>query len=303
MEFWLGASFCRTDQFVELARAAESLGYHGVTLSDHLFYRPEFTSRYPYTPDGAPAWNGATHWPDVWVTVGAMAAVTERVRFASNVYVAPARDLFTVAKAVSTAAVLSGDRVTLGIGAGWCADEFAQTGQDFGTRGRRLDEMLPALRALWTGKLVEHHGTYFDFAPSQISPVPARPVPVYVGGDSEAALRRAARLCDGWIGNRVYRPEDLFELLDRMRELLRSYGREPGDLDVIAAVAARPDADLYRRLTERGVTGVLCAPWWQDRPQAPGQRVAYEGAATKDSDLAGKLAAMERFAENVIARV
>ena len=293
MEFWLGASFVRTDQFVELARAADRLGYHALTLSDHLFYRPSFTSRYPYTPDGAPAWDGTTHWPDVWVTVGAMAAVTERLRFASNVYVAPARDLFTVAKAVSTAAVLSGDRVTLGVGAGWCADEFAQTGQDFHTRGRRLDEMLLALRALWTGELVEQHGTYVDFDPAQISPVPARPVPVYVGGDSDAALRRAARLGDGWIGNRVYRPDALHDVLDRIHALLRSYGRAPGDLDVVAAVAARPDAGLYRGLAERGVTGLLCAPWWRGRP-AP---------ETGDADLPDKIAAMEWFAEQVMARV
>lgn len=294
MEFWLGASFSRTDHFAGLARAADRLGYHAVTLSDHLFYRPELTSRYPYTADGVPAWDGRTHWPDVWVTVGAMAAVTERVRFASNIYVAPARDLFTVAKAVSTAAVLSGDRVTLGVGAGWCADEFAQTGQDFGTRGRRLDEMLPVLRALWAGGLVEHHGTYFDFGPVQLSPVPARPVPVYVGGDSDAALRRAARLGDGWIGNHVYRPDDLRDVLDRLHALLRSYGRAPGDIDVVAGVAARPDPELYRDLAARGLTATLCAPWWQGPPKE---------AATGDPSLRDKITAMEWFAEKVITSV
>ncbi|HEY3685820.1 MAG TPA: TIGR03619 family F420-dependent LLM class oxidoreductase [Streptosporangiaceae bacterium] len=302
MEFWLGASFCRTGQFVEIARAADRLGYHAVTLSDHLFYQPRFSSRYPYTADGEPAWDGATHWPDVWVTVGAMAAVTERVRFASNVYIAPARDLFTVAKTVSTAAVLSGDRVTLGVGAGWCADEFAQTGQDFHTRGRRLDEMIPALRELWTGALVERHGAHLDFGPASISPAPGRPVPVYVGGDSDAALRRAARLGDGWIGNRVYRIDELTEVVDRIGGHLRDRGRTAGDLGIVAAVAARPDAGLYRDLEERGVTGVMCAPWWMGRPAAP-RRAAYADAATHDADLAEKIAAMERFAEAVIARV
>src|SRR5690349_20333073 len=149
MEFWLGG-FCDAGEYVGLAQAAERLGYDTLTVSDHLFHT-DFTSRYPYSRTGEPPYDAATHWPDAWVSIGAMAAVTSRLNFATNVYVAPARDLFTVAKAVSTAAVLSGNRVRLGVGVGWCADEFRQTGQDFHTRGRRLDEMLPALRALWRG--------------------------------------------------------------------------------------------------------------------------------------------------------
>lgn len=293
MEFWLGAAFVGTHEYLGLARAADRLGYDTVAVSDHLFYA-DYQSAYPYTDDGAPPYEPDTHWPDVWVAIGAMAAVTERVRFATNVYIAPARDLFTVAKAVSTAAVLSGDRAILGVGVGWCKDEFLQTGQDFHTRGRRLDEMIPALRTLWRGGTVEHHGAHYDFGPLSIAPVPGRPVPVYIGGDSDAALRRAARLGDGWIGNRVYTEDQLADVLARLARHLSDHGRALDDLEVIAPIGAPPSADLYRRWADRGVTGTMAAPWWPATP---------EEKARHGRGLALKLAAMERFAEEVIAKM
>lgn len=292
MEFWLGASFAPTDELLGLARAAERLRYDTVAISDHIFYA-DYEADYPYTDTGAPPYKPDTHWPDVWVTIGAMAAVTERVRFATNVYIAPARDLFTVAKAVSTAAVLSGDRVRFGVGVGWCVDEFRQTGQDFHTRGRRLDEMLPALRTLWRGGMVEHHGEAYDFGPLSISPTPAEPVPVYIGGDSDAALRRAARVGDGWIGNRIYREDKLADLLDRLAGFLAEYGRTLDDLDVIAPIGAMPSADLYQKWAERGVSGTLAAPW---RLATPAEKARYTGL-----DL--KVATMERFADEVMAKM
>src|SRR5439155_1740265 len=149
---------------------------------------------YPYTPDGSPPFTPGTPWPDPWVLIGAMAAVTTRLRFMTNVYVAPARNPFLVAKQVGTAAVLSGDRVALGVGAGWMREEFEQLGQPFGDRGRRLDEMIEVVRALWRGGMVEHHGEHYDFHRLQMSPVPAAPVPIYCGGQSRRAIERASRL-------------------------------------------------------------------------------------------------------------
>src|SRR5262245_31545018 len=114
MEFWLGTAFVDARELGGIARAADRLGYDALALSDHIFYT-DYTSAYPYSRGGRPLWDAGTHWPDVWVTIGALAAVTERLRLATSVYVAPARDLFTVAKAVSTAAVLSGNRVRFGV--------------------------------------------------------------------------------------------------------------------------------------------------------------------------------------------
>jgi probable F420-dependent oxidoreductase len=290
MKFWLGAAFVDAHEFVELAKAADRLGYDTVAVSDHIFHT-DYTASYPYSDTGAPPYTADTHWPDVWVTIGAMAAVTQRVRFATNVYVAPARDLFTVAKAVSTAAVLSADRTILGVGVGWCKDEFLQTGQDFHTRGKRLDEMIPALRELWKGGTVEHHGPHYDFGPLSISPVPSRPVPVYVGGDSDAALRRTARIGDGWIGNRIYTEDQLEELLTRLSGHLAEHGRTLGELDVIAPIGVLPSADLYRKWHERGVTGTMAAPWWF---ATAAEKQRYDGVELK-------IATMERFADEVIA--
>ncbi|MCA2227218.1 TIGR03619 family F420-dependent LLM class oxidoreductase [Nonomuraea aurantiaca] len=289
MRFWLGASFADTDQFLELARTAERCGFDTLTLSDHLFYA-DFATPYPYSKSGKPRWTAETHWPDVWVTIGAMSAVTTTLRFAPNVYIAPARDLFTVAKQVSTAAVLSRDRVSFGVGVGWCAEEFAATGQDFHTRGRRLNEMIPVLRDLWTGGTVTIDG----LPELSISPTPAEPIPVMVGGDSEAALRRAAKLGDGWIGNRIYTEEQLDTVLDSLRGWLDEYGRT-GPFEIIAPLAVLPDADTYRHFAAKGVTGTMAAPWWL---AAPEEKQRY-GEGT----LELKIATMERFAEEIIAKM
>jgi len=288
VKYWLGASFVPTGQFTALAQAAERCGFDTLTLSDHLFYA-DFASPYPYSRSGRPRWTAETHWPDVWVTIGAMAAVTSTLRFSPNVYVAPARDLFTVAKQVSTAAVLSAGRVSFGVGVGWCKEEFVATGQDFHTRGRRLDAMLPVLRELWAGRTVT-----LDGLPAlSISPAPGGPIPVLVGGDSEAALSRAARLGDGWVGNHLYTEDRLDEVLARLRRHLAEAGRT-GPFDIIAPLAVLPDADTYRRLADKGVTGTLAAPWWLATDQ--------ERARHGDDSLALKVATMERFAEEIIAK-
>ena len=194
MRFHQAITFLPITQVVPLATACDQLGYAGIYLSDHLFNPRDLESRYTYSrrADGAPGWEKDTAWPDPMCVFSGLATVTTNLTFTTGVYVAPVRDLITVAKTVGTAAVLSDDRVRLGVGVGWCKEEFDQTGQDFSTRGRRLDEMIPALRALWAGGWVEFHGTYYDVPPCQMNPSPAAPVPILGGGHSEPALRRAA---------------------------------------------------------------------------------------------------------------
>ena len=164
------------------------MGYSGIYFSDHLFNPRDLKSRYTYSkaPDGAPFWEKETEWPDPMCLISALATVTTNVTFTTGVYIAPVRDLITVAKSVGTAAVLSHDRVRLGVGVGWCEEEFVQTGQDFHTRGKRLNDMIPALRALWQGGWVEYHGSHYDVPPCQMNPSPTLPVPILGGGDSEA---------------------------------------------------------------------------------------------------------------------
>ena len=136
---------------VPVARMLDEAGYDGILCSDHMIYPRELSSPYPDSADGKPGWEPDTAWPDPWVLIGAMAAVTNRLRFSNAIYVAPARPLLEVAKLVATASVLSQGRVSLAAGIGWMREEYELMGQDFANRGKRLDEMIPALRELWRG--------------------------------------------------------------------------------------------------------------------------------------------------------
>ena len=264
MRFHQAVAFLETDQLLELCQATDRMGYAGIYISDHLFYPRELRSRYTYSPyeDGSPIWSPEADWPDTWCLVSAMAAVTEHLTFTSGVYIAPARDLITVAKSVATAAVVSDNRVRLGVGVGWCKEEFDQTGQDFATRGKRLDEMITALRALWRGGWVEFHGTYYDVPECQMLPAPTEPVPIIGGGHSPAALRRTAALCDGWVAAGAYSEEDAWLHLAGLRDALKEAGREDDEeFLVYMSLNERPDVDLYRRFADAGVTDIVCAPW------------------------------------------
>jgi probable F420-dependent oxidoreductase len=256
-------------------------------LSDHLFFPDKLVSRYPYSEDGRPAFDGKTPFPDPWTTIAAMAAVTERLRFATMVYILPLRHPLEVAKTVGSVAVLSGGRVALGCGAGWIREEFDALGVDFKTRGRRMDEMIPALRALWRGGPVEHHGDFFDFGPLEMSPAPSGPIPLYVGGLAPAALRRAARLGDGWIGT-GHAPEEVPPLLERLRILRREAGRQADPFETIVPLSVPPELDLLRRLeAEHGVTATTAWPFLYTL--GPG------------SSLAQKREWLRRFGDEVIA--
>ena len=261
MKLWQSLAFVEPDQLVPLARCAEECGFHGVLLSDHLAFPGTLSSRYPYAPDGKPLFDATVPFPDPWVTIAAMAQLTTSLRFATLIYVLPLRDPFEVAKSVGTAALLSKDRLVLGTGAGWMKEEFDAVGIDFRTRGQRFDEMIEVLRKLWTGRMVEHKGTHFDFPPMQISPVPGKRVPIYVGGTSEAALRRSATLGDGWMGSGNL-PEEVPAVLARLRELRKRAGREADPFTPIVPLKAQLEPGLLRRMEEEhGLTETVSYPF------------------------------------------
>jgi probable F420-dependent oxidoreductase len=294
VRFHQAVTFLPIDETLRLAQACDGLGYSGIYLSDHLFNPRDLASRYTYSkaPDGSPFWEKETAWPDPMCLISAMAAVTTNLRFTTGIYIAPVRDLITVAKSVGTAAVLSHDRVTLGVGVGWCEEEYIQTGQDFHTRGKRLNEMIPALRALWRGGWVEFHGEYYDVPACQMNPSPSQPIPFVGGGDSEVALVRATTLCDGWVNTGAASPEDAFAQVARVKDGLKRAGREHDPFSIYVAVRAYPDLDLYRRLEDAGVTDLLCAPW---------MAVKARDGDTPESISAARLAVTEQFAEHFIA--
>jgi probable F420-dependent oxidoreductase len=285
MKFWQSIAFAETDQLAEICGIAEELGYEGVALAEHLVTPAHIRSRYPYSPDGAIWWDPAQHWLDNWVLAAYLAARTTRLRFVTGVYILPLRDPFTAAKAVASAAYLSGNRVILGFGVGWMKDEFELTGQEFRTRGRRTDEMLEVMAKLWSGRMVEHHGEFYDFPPVQMAPAPTERLPVIAGGHSDAALRRAAR-CDGWFGADAYQPDALPPILAKLRGYRREHGDDAGAFEIIVGLGVPPTVDLLKRLRDDGVTGFVNVPWY------------YQGMP--ESTIEWKREAMERCASDLM---
>lgn len=294
MRFHLAVQFLPLEDVRAFSLLADRRGYDGVYVSDHLFNPRELESRYTYStaPDGAPFWEKETEWPDPMTLITWLAGQTERVTFTTGIYIAPARDLITVAKSAGTAAVLSDNRLRLGVGVGWCKEEYVQTGQDFHTRGKRLDDMIPALRALWSGGWVEYHGSHYDVPACQMNPSPTLPVPILCGGDSDAALRRATTLCDGWINTGAVLPDEAIAQAERVLGVLRDNGGGHRDFSIYSAVLAWPDLDLYRRLEEAGITDLLVAPW---------QGVPVGEGDTHESLRPARLEALERFADEILA--
>ncbi|MEP9380763.1 TIGR03619 family F420-dependent LLM class oxidoreductase [Nocardioides sp. KR10-350] len=282
MDVWQAIGFTETSELVALAQEAELCGYAGVALPDHLVTPGAIESPYPYTRDGRIWWDPRTHMPDPLVMAGVIASHTTTLRLLTAVYVLPLHELFGVAKAVSTVAYLAEDRLVLGAGVGWMAEEFALTGQPFANRGRRTDEMLEILSGLMRGGPLSHDGEFYRFDALSLAPVPERPVPVYVGGNSDAALRRAARH-DGWLGA-GHDPAELPAVVDRLLRYRRAEGLGEEDFDVVTYLTEVPqDLDVLRRLADAGVTGIV-TPWFDwDQAHAP---------------LTQKLDAIRRFADD-----
>ncbi|MDT5100200.1 MAG: hypothetical protein QOC76_3937 [Mycobacterium sp.] len=260
MQFWSGTAFMDPLEAVPVAKMLDDAGYDGILCSDHMIFPRELSSPYPDSADGKPGWQPETAWPDPWVLIGAMAAVTRRLRFSNAVYVAPARPLLEVAKLVATASVLSRGRVSLAAGIGWMREEYQLMGQEFGNRGRRLDEMIPALRELWKGGWVSWSGEYYQVPEMMLEPHPPAPVPILCGGESDVALRRAARLCDGWVGY-AYAWDEAVGYAQRLTALRREYGLQDKPFEIVLALLEPPSVDIYRRAEDAGITTVMCRPW------------------------------------------
>lgn len=288
VKFSVAMAMVEPAQFLPLAVAAEATGFDAVAVPDSVFFPEQVSAAYPYSEDGARFWSEQTPWIDPWIAIPAMAAVTTTLRFYSNVLKLAIREPLLVAKAVGSAAVLSGNRVALGVGLGWIPEEFAWCGQDYATRGARADEAIEIIRACLEGGMVEFHGTHYQFGRLQMSPAPSEPVPIYVGGLSKAGLRRAARLGDGWISV-VNTEREIQGFVYELRRLRMEWGRADVPFEIKVVCRDVSDADGFRRLEDHGVTDCITLPWF-----------LYGGDV---NDLGVKTAALERFAEKVIGRV
>lgn len=260
MKFWQAITWAETDQLIEIARFAEEVGFHGLMSGDHAVYPESIAPDYPYSDTGIPPMQPSDEYPDQTAIFAAMAAVTTTLHFTCGVYVLPLRNPHEVARACSTLAVLSDNRFILGIGVGWMKEEFDIYGVDFRQRGKITDEMIEVLHKLWSGEMIEHHGEHFSFPRVQLSPAPTIYPPIYVGGSSEIALRRAARVGAGYIGAGTA-PEQVGPLLQQLSRLRKEYNRDHLPFESMLGITAAPSVDLYRRLAEDGLESTVAPPF------------------------------------------
>jgi probable F420-dependent oxidoreductase len=285
MKFWQMLTWCEPEQMVELARIAEDCGFEGVMTADHAFFPQQLRADYPYSEDGMPPLDETSYYPDVFVSTMAMAAATTRLKFSCAVYVLPIRHPVEVAKASAALALFSADRFVLGAGLGWMREEYEVYGVDWRGRGRRADEYLAILRRLWAGGWVEHHGEAFDFDPLTIKPAAPQGVPIFWGGASKPALRRAAASCEGWIGagNTVAETPALLADLKQFRD---QAGMPWDGFETVIGLSDGNDVEALKLLEEQGMTAGVSPP--------------YRFVLGDSSSLDAKRAMMERFAEEFI---
>jgi probable F420-dependent oxidoreductase len=289
MKFTLGIALSPLDQLTELARCAEECGFASIALPDSIFFMAEASAKYPYTPDGSRFWNEETPWPDPMVAAAAMGAVTSRIRFYTQVLKLGPRNPVLLARQVGSVAVMTGNRFGLGVGLGWSPEESQWCGAPFSDRGARADEAIEILRLILGGGMVEFHGKHYGFDRLQMSPAPTEPVPIYYGGHTEPALRRAARVSDGW-SSAMMRFDELRRVIARLEELRAAYGRQDVPFEIQAVCIDRFGLDGYRQQAEAGVTDAIVVPW-----------LSY--GASFDADLATKRDALHRFADEVITQL
>lgn len=253
MRFSIAEAMCDLSHYAPIARAAEEAGFHAMTLPDSIAYPEVSDSKYPYTPDGDRRFLEDKPFFDPFCLATALAGVTTRLRFHTFVVKLAIRHPVLVAKQVASVAVLTQDRFGFGVGLSPWPEDFKLTGVPWAGRGKRMDEMLAILRGLFQGGFFHFEGEHFQVQSIKMCPTPAKPIPLLIGGHSEAALERAARLGDGWMhagGDEV----EMAKMITKLGELRRKYGRdeEPFEIHVLSRDSYTKDG--IRRLEDLGVT-------------------------------------------------
>jgi probable F420-dependent oxidoreductase len=286
MKFALLLGFSDYRDFPALAQVAEEAGFHSVCMPDSLFYPKATDSEYPYNDTQTIRdYIAASAFVEPFIAMATMAAVTTRVRFYPSVLKVPVRQPLVLAKLLTSLAAVSNGRVALGAGLSPWKEDFTYNGLRYERRGALMDECIAIIRGLMTGDYFEFHSENYDFGPLKMKPVPERPVPILIGGHAAPALRRAARIGDGWISaNSDY--ESLSKLIGELTGYRREYGtadRKDFEIHVIDSNAST--VQDFQRLEALGATEAALIPWL---PQV--------------RDRQGQLDAIKRFGEAVISR-
>ncbi len=238
----------------DYAQAVEAMGYTHVLVFDHVL------GANPERPGG---WKGPYTFRHTFheplVLFGFLAAATRRLELVTGILILPQRQAALVAKQAATVDVLSGGRLRLGVAVGWNAVEFEALGESFRTRGRRIEEQIEVMRALWTKDLVRVQGQWHSIPDAGINPLPVqRPIPVWMGGESDVVVRRAARVADGWMPH--FRPGSAAQtVVDRVHGYVKEAGRAPVDFGIEGrfALSQVPAAEWAQEMAAwRGMRGI-----------------------------------------------
>jgi probable F420-dependent oxidoreductase len=288
MRFTYAESMTDPSFYAPLARAAEACGYHSMVISDSICYPEHSDSVYPYNPDGSREFLEDKPFLEPFSLIPALGMVTSRLKFVTFVLKLPVRNPVLTAKQATSAAVLTGGRLVLGVGTSPWREDYDVLAADWASRGRRMDESITILRGLAAGGYFEFHGKTYDLPSIKIAPVPAAPIPILIGGHADAALRRAARVGDGWLHGGGD-PKDLPGLLAKLAAYRREEGTasRPFEIHVISMDAYTVDG--VRRLEDQGVTDVIVGFRW---PYVTGP---------DPEPLTDKIDNLRQFADNVIA--
>jgi probable F420-dependent oxidoreductase len=286
MQYTVSVAMSPIGQLVELAKTAEELGFDNIALPDSIFYMEKQSEAYPYTADGSRMWDENTPWVDPLILAGAMGAATSTLRFYTNVMKLGPRNPVLLARQVGSVANLTNNRFGFGVGIGWAPEEFEWCGQPYAKRGKRVDEMIDVIKLLLGGGMVEFHGEFYDFDKLQMSPAPSAPVPFYVGGHTDAALKRAVRIGDGWT-SAMMTCDQIAETIAQLKKLLSEAGRADDPFEYQVVCIDKFGVDGHRDLAEVGVTDWIGMPW------------VFEGLGF-DAPVEQKKDALKRFADTYI---
>ncbi len=242
-----------------LGRLAEAAGFDSLITVEHVIWPSSYTSRYPYAPSGKVPGNPSTPLPDPLIWMAWVAALTSTLRFMTGVVILPQRNPLVLAKEVATLDYMSGGRIELGIGVGWLKEEFEALGVPFERRGKRADEHVAAMRALWAGDDASFQGEFVNFTGVSSNPKPVRGgVPIVVGGHSEAAAQRAGRLGDGFFPLSAGQGE-IGPLIEMMRRAADAAGRDAGAIEITTScpgLSPKAGSDPRPAIEERIAMGV-----------------------------------------------
>jgi len=289
MKFAYHHSMCPPEQYIPLTKAAEELGFNTVTFPDSICYPKEASSQYPYNADGSREFLDGVPFIEPFLLMSHLAAVSPSLRFTTSVHKTAVHEPAVLAKMVSSLAVLSGNRFGYGVGISPWGEDFEVTNTPWEKRGKRLDEIIEIINGLMTGEYFGYQGEIFNLPEIKLCPVPTEKPPILVGGHSKPALRRAARLGDGWIaagGDAA----SIKVMVDQINEFRKEYGRDhlPFEFHAMTADAYSPDG--IKRLEDIGIQEVLVA-----------FRDVYQ-SEPDDKTVDEKIAGMRWFADEVIGK-